>query len=116
MGLQNTETIDRPEKQGSEVLAGPYHEAFGQLVEDAIWYDSILERIKEFNVKVKEAQITVNPEDVNNVIGHKKENLNKLKEIYDVDIKVNQNFSTKPGNFEIEVLKTYDDYLEEQRI
>ena len=71
MGLQNTPSIDRPEKSESSVLAGPYHEAFGQLVEDAIWYDSILEKIKAFNVKVKEAEIRVNPEDINNVVGHK---------------------------------------------
>ena len=61
IGLQNTDTISRPLNDKSEVLAGPYHEAFGQLVEDAMWYDSILEKIKAFNVKVKEVQIQVNP-------------------------------------------------------
>lgn len=60
-GLQNTDMISQPTDAKSEVLAGPYHEAFGQLVEDAMWYDSILEKIKAFNVKVKEVQIQVNP-------------------------------------------------------
>ena len=30
---------------------------------------------KLFNVKVKEVEVTVNPIDANNVIGHKKENI-----------------------------------------
>ncbi len=84
MGLQNTDLITNPEKEESEVVAGPYHPAFGQLVEDSIWYDSILEMIKKVNVKVKEVEIRVNPEDVNNVIGHKKENITKLRDVYEV--------------------------------
>ena len=113
MGLQNTDIISDPKKQESEVVAGPYHEAFGQLVEDSIWYDAILEKIKKFNVKVKEIQINVNPENVNNIIGHKKENINKLKDVYDVKVKVSQNKNIKPGKFEIDILKTYTDFLDE---
>lgn len=91
MGLQNTDIISNPKNIKSEVIAGPYHDAFGQLVEDSIWYDSILEKIKKFNVKVKEIELEINPENVNNVIGHKKENLKKLKELYEVDVKIKQN-------------------------
>ena len=94
-------------------MHGPYHEAFGQLVEDAMWYDSILEKIKKFSVKVKEIEIKVNPENANNVIGHKKENIKKLKEIYDLDSIVKQENSIKPGKFEITILKTYKDFLNE---
>ena len=92
---------------------GPYHEAFGQLVEDSIWYDSILEKIKNFNVKVKEIEIVVNSENVNNVVGHKKENINKLKDLYDVDVKIKQKDEIKPGKFEIKIIKTYTDFLDE---
>ena len=113
MGLQNTDIISDPSKAESEVVAGPYHEAFGQLVEDSIWYDSILDRIKKFNVKVKEIEIEVNPENVNNVIGHKKENINKLKDLYDVKVKVKQDKDTKSGKFDIKIIKTYTDFLEE---
>lgn len=59
--MQNTDIISQPEDVKSEVMAGPYHAAFGQLVEDAIWYDNILEKIKAFNVKVKEVEVQVNP-------------------------------------------------------
>lgn len=92
---------------------GPYHEAFGQLVEDSIWYDSILEKIKKFNTKVKEIEIEVNPENVNNVIGHKKENIDKLKDLYDVDVKIKQSKEIKPGKFEVKIVKTYTDFLDE---
>lgn len=92
---------------------GPYHEAFGQLVEDSIWYDSILERIKKFNVKVKEIEIEVNPENVNNIVGHKKENIDKLKDLYDVEVRVKQNKEIKPGKFEIRIIKKYTDFLDE---
>ena len=92
---------------------GPYHEAFGQLVEDSIWYDAILEKIKKFNVKVKEIEIKVNPENVNNIVGHKKENIQKLKDLYDVDVKIKQEKDIKPGKFEIKIIKKYTDFLDE---
>lgn len=95
IGLQNTDIISAPGNEKSEVVAGPYHEAFGQLVEDAVWYDSIVDRIKKFNVKVKEVEISVNPINVNNIVGHKKENINKLKELYDVDVKISQDVEKK---------------------
>ena len=113
MGLQNTDIISDPKNAKSEVVAGPYHEAFGQLVEDSIWYDAILEKIKKFNVKVKEIELEINPENINNVVGHKKENIKKLKDLYDVDVKINQSRNIKPGKFEMKVLKTYTDFLDE---
>ena len=107
MGLQNTDTISSPDSVGSEVVAGPYHEAFGQLVEGAIWYDRILEKIKAFNVKVKEAEIRINPDDINNVVGHKRENIVKLRELYEVKAIVKQDEKIKKGKFEIKILSTY---------
>ena len=69
IGLQTTDEICDPNNGTSEVVAGPYHPAFRQLVESGLWYDSIVTKIKKLNVKVKEVQVTVNPVDVNNVIG-----------------------------------------------
>lgn len=112
MGLQNTDIISNPEKLESEVVAGPYHEAFGQLVEDSIWYDIIVNKIKKFETKVLEIEIEANPENINNIVGHKKENINKIKDIYDVTIRVKQNATLKPGKFNITVLKTYKDFLD----
>ena len=109
VGLQSTDEITDPSKEKSEVVAGPYHPAFRQLVESAMWYDAIVGKIKKLNVKVKEVEVQVNPIDANNVIGHKKENVKKLKEIYDVDLVLKQDKKVKQGKSKIEVTKTYED-------
>ena len=115
VGLQNTEEITDPNVEGSEVVAGPYHPAFRQLVESGLWYDVILAKIKKLNVKVKKVQVTVNPQDVNNVIGHKKENIKKLKEMYSLDLIVKQAEKIKPGKLELTVLEKYPEFLEEHK-
>ncbi len=107
IGLQNTEEITDPKQEKSEVVAGPFHPAFRQLVEAGMWYDSIAEKIKNINTKVKTIEIKVNSEDINNVVGHKKENIIKLKELYDLDVVVKQDEKLKPGKFEINVLETF---------
>lgn len=112
VGLQNTEEICEPGSNQSEVVAGPFHPAFRQLVESGLWYDAIVEKIKKLNVKVKEVEVTVNPIDANNVIGHKRENIKKLQELYEVDLKVKQDENVKKGKSKIEITKTYNDFLD----
>ena len=107
IGLQPTDEIAEPGTGKSEVVAGPYHPAFRQLVESAMWYDAIVGKIKRLNVKVKEVEVTVNPIDANNVIGHKKENVLKLKNTYDVDLIIKQDTKMKQGKSKIEITKTY---------
>ena len=113
VGLQNTEEICEPGSNQSEVVAGPFHPAFRQLVESGMWYDEIVQKIKKFNIKVMQVTIKANPENINNIIGHKKENVLKLKEFYDVDVVVKPDENIKKGKFEIEIDKTYEDILEE---
>ena len=108
VGLQNTDEITDPNNENSEVVAGPYHPAFRQLVESSLWYDAIVEKIKKLNVKVKEVEVTINPIDANNVIGHKKENIIKLKQTYDVDLRINPDKKIKQGNSKIEITKTFN--------
>lgn len=115
VGIQNTEEISDPANKQSEVVAGPFHPAFRQLVETSMWYDAIVEKIKKLNVKVKEVEVTVNPIDANNVIGHKKENLLKLKDTYEVDLIVKQDDTVKQGKSKIEITKKYNDFLEENQ-
>ena len=115
IGLQNTDEITDPSIKGSEVVAGPYHPAFRQLVESSLWYDNIVERIKELNVKVKKVQITVNPKDVNNVVGHKRENIDMLKDMYELDLIVKQDEKIKKGKFNLDVLEKYPEFLEEHK-
>ena len=106
VGLQNTDTIDEPTKKKSDVVAGPYHPAFGQLVEDAIWYEKIADKIKSINSKVVEVEIASNKDNMNNIIGHKKENLEKLKDTYAVIAKYKENNELKGDKFTVKVIKT----------
>ena len=115
IGLQNTDEISDPQNEKSEVVAGPYHPAFRQLVESGLWYDTILEKIKQLNVKVKKVEVTVNPQDVNNVIGHKKENVEKLKEMYNLDLIVKQSKDIKKGKIDIKILEKYPEFLEDYK-
>ena len=97
------------ESEETEIVAGPYHEKFGQLVTDSIWYDSIVEKIKGFNVKVRKVKIEVNPKELPNVTGYKKENAEKLEELYNVSIKAEGNPDIKIGKSKISVLEVYSD-------
>ena len=111
IGLQPTDTITNPESEKSEVVAGPFHPAFRQLVESGMWYDVIVEKIKQLNTKVKEVVVTVNPADVNNVIGQRRDNIKNLREIYDVDLIVKADEKIKQGKSKIEITKIYEDFL-----
>ena len=114
IGLQSTDTIsDISKNENSEVVAGPYHETFRQLVEASINYDTIVKKIKSYNVKVKEVEIVTSPENVNNVVGYKRENIVKLKDYYDVDIKIKQDKNMKNGYLNIKVTKIYTDFLDD---
>ena len=48
-------------------------------------------------------RLPVNPIDANNVIGHKRENIKKLKDFMEVDLKVKQDASIKQGKSKIKI-------------
>ena len=77
-----------------------------------MWYDVIVEKIKQLNTKVNEVVVTVNPADVNNVIGQKKDNINNLRDVYDVNLIVKADEKIKQGKSKIEITKIYEDFSE----
>ena len=113
IGLQNTDNICNPENENSEVVAGPYHETFRQLVESSIYYDTIVNKIKKFEVTVKEIEIITHPQNVNNIVGYKRENIEKLKSIYDVDVVIVQDIKFSPDKIEVLISKKYTDFNDE---
>ncbi len=114
IGLQNTDTISSPDNIGSEVVAGPYHETFRQLVESSMYYDNIIDKMKKINTKVKEIEIVVNPQNVNNVIGYKKSNIQKIKDMYDVDVVVKQDIKMSLNKMEVYVSKEYKEFIDDR--
>ncbi len=97
--------LDTSDETG--IVAGPYHEQFAQFVTDSIWYDSIVEKIKKYNVKVKKVKVEVNPKDLTSILGYENENANKLQEFYDVEIKPEGNPEIKPGKSKLTILEVY---------
>ena len=80
IGLQPTETIN----EGGDIIAGPFHPAFRELVESSL----ILDKIKE-NVSSKNFELLVNSKDVSKLYANKKVYFNKLKEDgYSANVKI----------------------------
>ncbi|WP_297427388.1 elongator complex protein 3 [Clostridium sp.] len=72
IGLQPTETIN----EGGDIVAGPFHPAFRELVEGSLLVDLVLENMKE----EKNAFLYINSKDLSKLYANKKVYFNKLKE------------------------------------
>jgi len=72
IGLQPTESIN----EGKDIVAGPFHPAFRELVEGSLFVDMILENMRE----EKDATIHINSKDLSKLYANKKIYFNKLKE------------------------------------
>ena len=81
MGLQPTDLI----AEGKEVIYGPFHPAFRQLVESSYFLDYIRKMLNTQNVPLHDStviKILCNPKDLSQVIGHNRSNLIALKKDY----------------------------------
>ena len=114
IGLQNSDTICNPENNTSEVVAGPYHDCFRQLVEASNYYDTIVNKIKKYDVKVKEVEVITHPQNVSNIVGYKRENIEKLKKIYDVDLTILQDIKCSPDKIDVIISKKFKDFKDDK--
>ena len=69
LGLQRDPQLEE------NLLAGPYHPAFGQLVRSRLWRRALL------HASSQEQQLTVHPNDLSDALGHRGENRDWLKKI-----------------------------------
>lgn len=106
-GISIVKQNELNKSEETEIIAGPYHEEFGQLVTDSIWYDSIVDKIKKLNIKVRKVKIEVNPKELPNIIGYEEENAKKLEELYGVEIKAEGNPKIKLGKSKVTVQEVY---------
>lgn len=85
VGLQATEDI----AIGKEVLAGPYHPAYRELVESKMYGDYIEYLINKYEAK-ENINVLVNKKNVSRILGNKKSNVKNLKEKYGVLLKTKE--------------------------
>ncbi len=72
-----------------------------------------MKEIRKVNTKVKRLEIVVNPANVDKVVGYKRENLNKLKELYELDVEVRQDEKLNPNKLELNVLERFKDFADD---
>jgi histone acetyltransferase (RNA polymerase elongator complex component) len=80
VGLQSTDTL---EFAGS-VIAGPYHSAFRQLVESALFLEAMQQTLNR-TARRNTAAFRVNPADLSTALGQKRCNIKTLKEQYGIE-------------------------------
>lgn len=93
IGLQPTEEIN----EGKEILAGPFHPAFRELVEGSIYNQCILEELN--GTKEKNAIIKVNNSDISKLYANKKKFFNDIKQqLITTNIEIKQDNTVEKGN------------------
>lgn len=95
IGLQNTEEISTD----GAVVGGPFHDAFGELVESRIYYNKISELISKCDLV--DVTIVANPKEISKVVGHNRSNVIKIRENYKKEIKVIPDEAIKKGEIKI---------------
>ena len=76
MGLQATEGLD----SGKDLVAGPFHPAFGELVHSAMWKDVMRQGIQSLDLKQQALTVELHPRLISRVKGNKNENMICLSE------------------------------------
>jgi len=101
IGLQPTEEIS----EGNDLVAGPFHPAFRELVEGSIYndlvYDVIMKNLKKpiFSNKVL---VNINPKDISKLYANSKSFFNNMKkQIKTISIYICQDIAVKRGSISI---------------
>ncbi len=90
-------TTDEICKNGS-VVEGPFHSAFGELVESEIYYDEFAKILTQ-NPKV--TTFYVNPREISKAVGNKRSNIKRIKEKFGIDLKIKPDESLLKGSVKI---------------
>lgn len=92
IGLQPTDSI----AEGKDVVSGPFHPAFRELVEGSLIVDKIIGNTKN----ISEFTIEVNPKDISKLYANKKMYFNKLK-VLNKKVTIKQNGNILRGNIKL---------------
>lgn len=96
IGLHASETLE------GSVVAGPYHPAFGELVESRILYEKLTEQLDDLQpFNSGKIIIRTRPELVSKLVGQRKSNMNAIKKKYALnDVRIIANL--QQGDFLIQ--------------
>ena len=99
MGLQASEDLE----DGTTVLAGPYHPAFGHLVHSEIFLDMAVSAIESTNSLKETLTIFVNPRSISKMRGLNNSNIKRLQSCFQLtSIAVKPDASISESNLVIE--------------
>jgi histone acetyltransferase (RNA polymerase elongator complex component) len=73
MGLQPTVSLEQP----GRIIAGPYHPAFGQLVNGAVWMDLISPILRKASFLASRLVIHAPAHQLNDIRGHRNDNIKR---------------------------------------
>ncbi len=81
LGLQPSENI----MEGKDVISGPFHPSFRQLVESAIIRDYLVNELEKIKKDINnELMIYVNPKIISSLVGNKRSNLIFIKNYFNI--------------------------------
>lgn len=81
IGLQSSENMT----EEKEIVAGPYHPAFGQLVHSRRALQGIVDRVREMRIGGGKVLIRVPEKELSTYIGQRRSNVLKLKEMFNFE-------------------------------
>lgn len=84
VGLHSSEELEG----GETIIAGPYHPAFGEIVESLIYRDRIEAELLKNGVKNGMIEFFCNSNEISKAVGHKKMNKLYFKANYGAELKV----------------------------
>lgn len=74
MGLQPSASLEK------SIIAGPYHPAFGELVQARLWFKKIRVRLAALE-PFQQLSVYISPKDMSAVVGMKRQNIKRLEEL-----------------------------------
>ncbi|MEG2290258.1 MAG: radical SAM protein [Clostridium sp.] len=103
MGLQPTESIT----WGKDIVDGPFHPSFRELVEGSLICENIESNIEENDNVIVE----INSKDLSKLYANKKVYFNRLKENHNGSIKITTNDKLKRGRIKLIIVKKIEEIL-----
>lgn len=99
IGLQNTDSINAD----NDVVAGPFHPAFRQLVEEKLYLTSLIMKLKKYDLEGRHITIAAHKKLISSIVGQNQSNIKNLNNLFNI-----KRISFKDSTFE-NLIEIYDE-------